>query len=276
MPPKLQLIHEALMHQRPAIQAHDLDTILELLCRSVLRLHLCVLYCTIVLLTLDSCRLLAPIGQYREISVVPSKGKRSKKRKRAAARAEAAEWPSTTSILAADAKPSVPAINGALTIGFNSTQRHLETAARRFAPGQTMTNAMLDPRNTQLEPSSNTLAAVFVDRSSQAPILHSHLPLLVSAASTPTIPVRLVALPNGSETRLRTALGIPRVGVIGIRNDAPDATPLLNFVKEHVPTVDVPWLKNAEKAEFLPVAINVKTALSVKDSTAQKHTKKSS
>ena len=170
---------------------------------------------------------------------------------------------SVVNVSVADVRPPAPAIKDALTIGFNSTQRRLESAARASAPHRVTAGGDLDLGTAGFESSSNnTLAAVFVDRFGQPPILHSHLPLLLAAASVSTLPeqsVGLVALPTGSEARLAATLRIPRVGLLGVEKDAPGAKPLLDFVKEHVPALDIPWLRDAQNGTFLPVEINAKT-----------------
>ncbi len=40
-------------------------------------------------------------------------------------------------------------------------------------------------------------------------------------------------------------------------DDAPRATPLVEYVREHVPSVEVPWLKEAVAATYLPLKVNV-------------------
>ena len=87
------------------------------------------------------------------------------------------------------------------------------------------------------------LAAIFADRSCQPSIMHSDLPSLVSAASfgSPNAKaIRLVPLPAGSEARLKDALAIPRVGLLGISRNAPEARAVLDFVLSHVATVKMP------------------------------------
>lgn len=52
------------------------------------------------------------------------------------------------------------------------------------------------------------------------------------------------------------ALGIPRVSVIGIRNDAPNSKALVDFARQHVPLTEIPWLKEAPNANFQDTKIN--------------------
>lgn len=39
-------------------------------------------------------------------------------------------------------------------------------------------------------------------------------------------------------------------------DDAPHATPLVEYVRAHVPEVEVPWLKEAVAANYLPLKVN--------------------
>lgn len=102
-------------------------------------------------------------------------------------------------------------------------------------------------------------SAIFVLRSSQATILHDHLPQLVATASSafPQLPAtRLVQLPKGCDARLCEALALPRVSFIGLLDNAPYSKSLADFVRSCVPEVNVPWLQEAKKANYLPVKIN--------------------
>ena len=105
---------------------------------------------------------------------------------------------------------------------------------------------------------SGELAAVFIPRSDHAPILTSHLPLLVYTASLvrrPSPAIRLVNLPKGAEARLCAALHLPHVSFVGLFKGAPNATPLIDFVTECVGPVEVPWFKEAGMGTYMPVEI---------------------
>lgn len=118
------------------------------------------------------------------------------------------------------------------------------------------TTKTTDPTLERLE---DNFSAIFICRSTEPPILNDHLPQLVYTASLahPELPAtRLVELPKSSDTRLCEALGIPRVSVIGILNGAPHSKPLVDLVRECVPEVEIPWLKQAKDARYLPVKIN--------------------
>ena len=232
--------------------------------------------------------LLSPIGEHK--SHPPSKGKRAKKRKRrgdAPIQNKSAEFPnggvSGTGALAQ------PEIQDHLTIGFNTTTRFLEFLAQKVRPDSgedENLNAVVPIKNPN-QPSFDTariepLAAVFALRSGQPPVLYSHLPLLVKAANlaVPSSPsTRLISLPEGAGVRLKSVLGIPRVGMIGLMNSAPNASSLVEFIRANVPEMEVPWLQEAIKGEYLPVKINTiqivaprKPKQKVRPSTAAKAT----
>jgi ribonuclease P/MRP protein subunit POP3 len=67
---------------------------------------------------------------------------------------------------------------------------------------------------------------------------------------------RLVGFSKACEDRLSAALGIPRVSSIGLRADAPQAKGLVDFVREHVAPIEVPWLEEARSAKFLETKID--------------------
>lgn len=209
--------------------------------------------------------LLSPISEYRSQNVAPSKGKRAKKRRRkddlATKDQSAAFSEGRFSEKGALARPEM---HGYLTIGFNSTTRYLEVLAQDSGPStderlyplmaiKTSARRSLDPANIK------PLAAVFISRSSQPPILCSHLPLLTKTASlaVPSSPsTRIVSLPGGAEDRLKTILGIPRVAMVGLIDGAPNASPIIQLIRQKVPELDVPWLQEAAKGAYLAVKIN--------------------
>ena len=211
------------------------------------------------------CSLLSPIGEHK--SHTPSKGKRAKKRKRsgdATIQNKSADL-SKEGVSSTDALPQLE-IRDHLTVGFNTTTRFLEFLAQKIRPDSgedENLNAVVPIKNpnqqsfdtARIEP----LAAVFALRSGQPPVLFSHLPLLVRAANlaVPSSPsTRLISLPEGAEVRLKSVLGIPRVGMIGLKNGAPNASSLVEFIRANVPEMEIPWLQEAIKGEYLPVKIN--------------------
>jgi len=201
--------------------------------------------------------LLSPIGQHRENHVEPSKGKRSKKRKR-----KEGEPEDVTS------KPPTPEISSFILLGLNSVIRHLEGSSRvskpKRAPESSPTEAIANdpassngsegtesPKDTQPPPH---LAALFLP-TPPPQILQSLLPQLVTTASLahPSLPqTRLVTLPPASHSRISSALGVPRVSFIGLLEGAPHSGALVEIVRECVGEIEVPVLKEG----YLPVKIN--------------------
>ena len=170
--------------------------------------------------------------------------------------------------LAADQidRPTRPEIERFITVGFNKTHGSLETEATSTRPN----GLAPDPGETGAPDTgrqNKNLAAVFLDRSSQPPVMHADLPLLVKTAShskSQALAIRLVALPSGAEARLREALDIPRVGLIGISQNAPDAQALFDLVRDNVPVVDIPWMENIKTGEYWSTRINLgETAMDV-------------
>jgi ribonuclease P/MRP protein subunit POP3 len=199
---------------------------------------------------------------------MPSKGKRSKKRKLQEAKLE------QSNALPMEAKPIpiVPSISSHLLIGLRSITRHLETLSRSGSSrklqlqsgiasvGEGSENiAELLLRNGAVETILPHLAAVFVCRSSQPSVLHAHLLQLVATASLAhplKAPTRLVQLPRGAENRLCSSLALPRASFIGILEDAPNSKVLIDLVRGLVSKVEVPWLAEAQSAQYKPVKIN--------------------
>jgi ribonuclease P/MRP protein subunit POP3 len=102
-------------------------------------------------------------------------------------------------------------------------------------------------------------SAIFVPASSPPSIIHAHLPMLIFTASLahPNLPpTRLVQLPKGSDSRLCEALGLPRVSFVGILDDAPHSKGLVDLVRGNVSEIEIPWLSDAKRGEYLGVKIN--------------------
>jgi ribonuclease P/MRP protein subunit POP3 len=201
-------------------------------------------------------RLLEPLGRHREQHTSPSKGKRSKKRKRKDTQATEAPVESF------ETPPEPPRIKSHITIGFNSTTRHLEALSSKSVPSAISDHLRIKRYTTikregkdSLDSIPNThLAAVFVPKSGQQAVIHAHLPLMLKTASmaAPEAPqTQLVPLSKSAEARLATALGVPRVGVLGLMGDAPDAGALIEVIREKLEPMEVPWLEQALAADYL-------------------------
>ena len=163
-------------------------------------------------------------------------------------------------------QPPAPEITSFLTVGFNSTNRSIEAQTQASNPTSSPNSpsaireggkvSLANPRDKSTSP--RPLAAIFVARFDQHSAMFSHLPLLVANASlaASTGPaVRLVSLPKGAMKRLSIALHLPRVSMIGLEDDAQSAASLIAYVRDNVPPVEIPWLKDLPAGNYLPTAI---------------------
>lgn len=232
------------------------------------------------------CSLLHPIGSYRRNFASSSKGKRRAKALKAGRKEGGSlpepENPQDVSMVEPAARPQPPDLSRFLTVGFNSTVRYLENLSHRASPASMTPLAQLvtlHPKPAAMaggegapEPtdeasadsdrpsSSPPIAAVFVPRSSQPSVLHSHLPLLVYTASLAHQSgpqTRLVTLPKGSEARLCTSLGLKRANVVGLIQGAAETDALLELIRARVPIIRVPWHSRAESGAFFPSKLAV-------------------
>lgn len=190
---------------------------------------------------------LSPIGHDRTTHVTPSKGKRSKRARRKELRGGATRP-------AQDEAPVTPLeLSSHILVGLNSITRHLEFQPRQACP----------PSLAMQIPGSDSprrhLAVVVTTWPSVPLILTSHLHKLLQTSSLlhPNLPpTRLVILPRSNEKRLCSALGVSRAGFIGIFDNAPSATAIIDFCLANVPEMEVgEWLK-ANKSTFMPLKIN--------------------
>lgn len=155
--------------------------------------------------------------------------------------------------------PIPPEMHDHVTVGFNTTTKYLDLLAQKSSRSTTEVDNSGAVAAVKTSAKLKPLAAVFVSRSSQPPVLYSHLPLLTKAASlaVPLSPsTRIISLPEGAADRLKTILGIPRVGVIGLMDGAPNASSLIDFIRQQVPELEVPWLEEGVRGTYLAVKIN--------------------
>jgi hypothetical protein len=107
---------------------------------------------------------------------------------------------------------------------------------------------------------SELLAVVFVCRSAiPEPILQS-IPILVAAASGATTAhesIRLFDISPETEAAIASALGMPRISVLGMEEKTTGAAPLIQLIRNSVEPVDAPWLKTADRPSYLPLKVNV-------------------
>ena len=166
------------------------------------------------------------------------------------------------------ALPTPPDVQRHVTIGFNATTRYLENLVKQSIASEgsghgfqeeTVTDSEVGALDCHKSETCMPLAAVFVPHSDQPAMLNAHIPLLAkltSSAFATLPPTRLVALPKGAEQRLGSALGIPRVGLIGLYRDAPDSAALIEFVEQKVPEIEVSWVEEVAAGLYLPVKID--------------------
>ena len=228
-----------LLGYRPKISFDHQQAILDLLCKYVLSKygerklvepHLTKCFCSLV----------APIGHYRSQCVKPSRGKRIKKRKRERTACQVKYAEDCPGMI----EMTRPKINDFLTIGFNSTTRHLE--------------AMVKTASIDASVKPKPLIAVFVCPDGKPPILYSHLPLLCKSASKSypqSQETRLVSLSQAAEHHLKSALGIHQVSLIGVKEGASGSESLAEYIRNQVAPLDIPWLEVSSRGIFLPTEI---------------------
>ncbi|KAH6654482.1 hypothetical protein BKA67DRAFT_565260 [Truncatella angustata] len=209
----------------PQITLEDQDTILELL-----------------------CTLLTPIGHHRAEYVKPSKGKKERKRKHK----------ETEDGEPQPASPPAPELASFVDVGLSVVTRNLQDKAA--SAGGNGPEVRPEP-NTSKETKSSppSYSAIFVARSGQPNTINNHLPQMVAVASSKTPAeqtVRLVGFSKSCQDRLSEALGIPRVSVVGLREDAPASKALVEFIRQHVSTIEIAWLKEAREADFKETKID--------------------
>lgn len=143
-----------------------------------------------------------------------------------------------------------------ITAGLNEVGSLLEIEARKSAPEalQRQYSGLVGKKRKrgESEEEPNPLIAVFaaladVDGPDYSDRYHifSHLPDLVARASlSPTGPnIYLVSLPKGAMYKIGEAMDLGRIGLLGLRQNAPGTSLLLTFLKENVPLCTLPTLE---------------------------------
>ncbi|KAM7201758.1 hypothetical protein V8F20_004719 [Naviculisporaceae sp. PSN 640] len=214
------------------------------------------------------CNLLAPIGLYRRSFTKPSRGKRKRRQQQAEDKGE-------------PAKPPLPEIHAHVDVGLANISRNLQEMVT-VATGRTQEKDIISEapskesqaaapeggKETEGEGgpigtankgkspvSSSPYSIIFVARSGQSSAFHCHFPQMVALASK-SQPVEkaiiLVGFSKSCEGKLSEALGIPRVSSIALRGDAPElqVKGLLDYVRDHVPLVEVAWLEEARLGKY--------------------------
>jgi len=190
--------------------------------------------------------LLQPVGDYRRSHVPRSKGK-----------GRAAKTPNAPVEEPTSAPTSMPEIYNNLTIGFNTTIRRLEALSQARKP-----STLLEPKIApHPDPLPRNLLAVLVCRRSFPEVMTSSLPLLIATSAPKPSRSKLIQITPQSESKIAQALGQPRVGILGIENNAAGAATLARFVVENIEAVDIPWVEPLEAPEYLPVKIHSATTV---------------
>lgn len=213
-------------------------------------------------LTHPSSSLLSPLGQYRKSFITPSRGKRDKSRKRKS-RDDSVSHPDVP-----PAVPPTPELATSLDAGLAKVSRSLEKLSSTATSSHSTRDEDQEDKKTSASLGPGPYAVVFVARSGQSSAFHSHFPQMVATASS-SLPegqsIRLVGFSRACEDRLSSCLGIPRVSCIGLREGSQLAKGIIEFVRDHVPPVDVPWLREARDGQFLKPKINAcETTVGVK------------
>jgi ribonuclease P/MRP protein subunit POP3 len=192
---------------------------------------------------------LKPMGDYTRNHVESSKGRgRARKKSKQTHNRDVSE---------PELRVAIPSSSQHLRIGFNSNIRRLEELAHRSKSESPAKQTVTAPAS---EASSNFPAVMFVYRAAiPEPVSHS-IPLLVAAASASSPeqePIRLVELSANAEAELSTTLGIPRVSVLGVDDGAPEAGPLIQYVRSQLEPVRAPWLGKCPTTSYLPLKLNI-------------------
>ncbi|KAF2100377.1 hypothetical protein NA57DRAFT_54469 [Rhizodiscina lignyota] len=193
------------------------------------------------------CSVLSPIGHHRVTNTHPSKGKRQKKRKRDSASDESIPDANLT-------ETREPGIANFVTVGLNSTSRHLEALS---APLKDQTKQTSEVVQSEYRP---PLSAIFLPKA-RNDMIYAHLPLLAqTASSAQNLPAhsatRLVPLDSKHEQKLASSLGLPRAGVVGLMEGAPGTDALIEYVRSKVEPIDVPWLREAAEAKYMGLKVD--------------------
>lgn len=178
-------------------------------------------------------RLLSPLGQWRA-TIPRSKGKRHKRNEHK--RKREAEQSHVDQQEASAIQTPAPTIGNHVTIGYNTTMRAISNEALQ-ADGD------------------SRIAVVFLTQPTNS-VQYAHLPILAAQATPPVV---LVPLLN-SESRLCIALGLARVGIIGLRKDAPGSSAILAMTQEIEP-VQVPFLDEVRRGQWLETNIECATSI---------------
>ena len=151
-----------------------------------------------------------------------------------------------------------PEIFHHIVAGLSEVDSLLEIEASKSAPEalQRQCSGLVEKKRKcgkpEEEEEPNPLIAVFATRAdvdgpdySDRYQIFSHLPDLVARASlSPTgLRIYLVSLPKGAMYKISEAMDLGRIGILGLRQNAPGTSLLLTFLKENVPLCTLPTLE---------------------------------
>ncbi|KAJ2899013.1 type 2A phosphatase activator TIP41 [Zalerion maritima] len=219
--------------QWPEVPLEKQETILELLHRENMQLT-----------KAAWSSLISPLGEYRRRFIVPSKGKRDKRRKR---KMNGGDDEMKTNM------PPPPPLSSYVDVGMAGISRVLEKLSAKSKEDESAETPWLSVIFVVgIEPPSSLSSA-----SSSSP-LSWHFSQVVTTASLAhpdKPPIRLVGFKRDVADRLSEALGLPRVSCIALREGCPQSEALVEFIRESIFPVDVPWLQDAKTATFKPTKV---------------------
>lgn len=201
--------------------------------------------------------ILEPIGHHRATNLKQSRAKKQLKRKRK--RSKSLDRPQPT-IPEADSSDSnlPPQILSSTLIGYNTVIRHLQHLTQQ----PTQKSSPEEAESPSTEPPT-ALPVIFVTGNPSWPP-YAQLPLLSALASQESnISSRLVLLDPKSEEVLAKALGVGRVGVIGLLEGVEEVSGgkgLIELVRGSVDVTSVPWkdeLERVSRGEWLGSSVGV-------------------
>lgn len=152
--------------------------------------------------------------------------------------------------------PPPPAVAGFVDVGLSNITRHLQLNAST----PTLDAESMENHGTTNPEPQVSYSVIFVSRSGPPSALFSHLPQMVAVASKSqqlAEPIRLVGFSKACEERLSACMGIPRVTSVGLRaGEMAQLKAVVDFVRERLPAVDLPWLEQAATGSYRKTKIN--------------------
>jgi ribonuclease P/MRP protein subunit POP3 len=208
---------------------------------------------------------LQPLGDHRRTHINPSKGKKRKRKstQQPSLKSQSGD-PSGESGVQDDLPPPPPETASHILIGLNSVSRHLEALAAQHAPASSVKSSGDEEKEPgkkilDTKPSLQPLALVIIPHSHPPSSLpHTHIPTLIhlSNLNPSDTSTRLITLPPTSEARLASALHIPHVGALAIKEGTPGANALVQYAREHVGLTECAWIDEAMRGEWKATKID--------------------